>query len=96
MDLKEVRVQSKLSQANFAKTIGVSASSVANIEAGLRNASPKIIEAVKNVYGVEIEPEVKTAKSAERRRPNPPRRKPNRRKRRQPSLCLKTEAVITS
>jgi len=75
MDLKEVRAESKLSQVNFAKTIGVSPSAVAKIEAGGMKASPKIIEAVKNVYGVDIEPEVKAAKSAEKKAAKPAAKK---------------------
>ena len=56
MNLKEVREKAKLSQAAFAKTIGVSSSAVASVEAGRMKTSQKIIDKVKEVYGEVIEP----------------------------------------
>ena len=67
MDLKELREKTKLSQAAFAKTIGVSPSAVASIESGRMKASAKIIDAVKNTHGEVIEPEVKKTKPAEKK-----------------------------
>ena len=44
MDLKELREKTRLSQAAFAKTIGVSPSAIASIEAGRMKASDRIID----------------------------------------------------
>ena len=67
MNLKEVRENNKLSQAAFAKTIGVSSSAVASVEAGRMKVSQKIIDKVKEVYGEVIEPEVKKIQEAEKK-----------------------------
>ena len=67
MNLKEVRENNKLSQAAFAKTIGVSSSAVASVEAGRMKASQKIIDKVNEVYGVVIEPEVKKVQEVEKK-----------------------------
>ena len=67
MNLKEVREKAKLSQAAFAKTIGVSSSAVASVEAGRMKTSQKIIDKVKEVYGEVIEPEVKKVQAAEKK-----------------------------
>ena len=68
MNLKEVREKNKLSQAAFAKSIGVSPSAVASIETGKLKPSRKIADAVKNVYGETIEvPAAKEKKPAEKK-----------------------------
>ena len=67
MNLKEVRENNKLSQAAFAKTIGVSSSAIASVEAGRMKASQKIIDKVNEVYGVVIEPEVKKVQEVEKK-----------------------------
>ena len=67
MNLKELREKNKLSQAAFAKTIGVSSSAVASIESGRMKASQKICDKVKEVYGETIEPEVKKIQEAEKK-----------------------------
>ena len=67
MNLKEVRENNKLSQAAFAKTIGISSSAVASVEAGRMKASQKIIDKVNEVYGVVIEPEVKKVQEVEKK-----------------------------
>ena len=67
MNLKEIREKAKLSQAAFAKTIGVSSSAVASVEAGRMKVSQKIIDQVKEVYGEVIEPEVKKIQEAEKK-----------------------------
>lgn len=67
MNLKEVRENNKLSQAAFAKTIGVSSSAVASVEAGRMKASQKVIDKVNEVYGVVIEPEVKKVQEVEKK-----------------------------
>ena len=67
MNLKEVREKNKVSQAAFAKAIGVSSSAIASIEAGRMKASQKIIDKVKEVYGEVIEPEVKKVQAAEKK-----------------------------
>ena len=55
MTIKELRTEKKLSQTAFAESIGVSASTIGDIERGRTKVSPKVAEAVKNVYGVEVE-----------------------------------------
>ena len=55
MTLKDVRKKTGLSQAEFAKTLGVSSSAVSNVECGLRKPSSNIKEAVKKVYGEVID-----------------------------------------
>jgi len=67
MTLKELREKNKLSQAAFAKTIGVSSSAIASIEAGRMKASQKISDKVKEVYGETLEPEVKKVQEAEKK-----------------------------
>ena len=52
--IKELRTEQKLSQAAFAKSIGVSAASVAYYEKGEKNPSEKVLAKIKEVYGVEV------------------------------------------
>ncbi|MBR1685229.1 MAG: helix-turn-helix transcriptional regulator [Clostridia bacterium] len=52
--IKELRTAQKLSQAAFAKSIGVSAASVAYYEKGEKNPSEKVLAKIKEVYGVEV------------------------------------------
>ena len=46
MTIKELRTEKKLSQAAFAESIGVSASTIGDIERGRTKVSPKVAEAV--------------------------------------------------
>ena len=54
--IKELRAAQKLSQAAFAKTIGVSTASVAAYEAGRVNPSEKVLEKIREVYNVDLSP----------------------------------------
>ncbi|MBQ6960515.1 MAG: helix-turn-helix transcriptional regulator [Clostridia bacterium] len=63
--IKELRAAQKLSQAAFAKTIGVSTASVTAYEAGRVNPSEKVLEKIREVYNVDLSPKpVKKAKAA--------------------------------
>lgn len=52
MTIRELRKDRKLSQTEFAKSIGIGLSSIAAYEAGKRNPSPKVLEKIQEVYGV--------------------------------------------
>ena len=67
MTLKDVRKKTGLSQAEFAKTLGVSSSAVSNVECGLRKPSSNIKEAIKKVYGEVIDAGTAAAKPAEKK-----------------------------
>ena len=63
--IKELRTAQKLSQAAFAKTIGVSTASVTAYEAGRVNPSEKVLEKIREVYNVDLSPKpVQKAKAA--------------------------------
>ena len=66
MTIKELREKNNLSQAAFAKSIGVSASTIAAIEAGRMNVSSKIADAVKATYGEVIEVSTKVVEKSEK------------------------------
>ena len=53
MTLKELRVQQKLSQSEFAKRIGVTTATISQIETGRMKVSPKIASNVKEAFGIE-------------------------------------------
>ncbi|MBQ8076662.1 MAG: helix-turn-helix transcriptional regulator [Oscillospiraceae bacterium] len=59
MNIKELRTEKKLSQAAFAKALGVSTSAIGAIEAGRMKVSAKIADKVKEVYGVVLAAEEK-------------------------------------
>lgn len=67
MTLKDVRKKTGLSQAEFAKTLGVSSSAVSNVECGFRKPSSNIKEAIKKVYGEVIDAGTSAAKPAEKK-----------------------------
>lgn len=67
MTLKDVRKKTGLSQAEFAKTLGVSSSAVSNVECGFRKPSSNIKEAIKKVYGEVIDAGTAAAKPAEKK-----------------------------
>ncbi len=75
MNIKELRTEKKLSQAAFAKSIGVSVSSIASYEAGKTVPAAKTLAKIQEVYGVEIAVEApakkaeKPAKKAEKKAP---------------------------
>ena len=100
--IKELRTAQKLSQAAFAKTIGVSTASVAAYEAGRVNPSEKVQEKIREVYNVDLSP--KPAKKA--KAPKPAEEKPRAPKakrtgkakaeKRTPVQSQKTEIIIQS
>ena len=55
MTFKELREKEKLSQAKFAKALGISASLVSAIETGAKPLSDAVISKAKEIYGVAIE-----------------------------------------
>ena len=55
MTIKELREEKNLSQTAFAKSIGVSSSTVGAIETGSRKVSPAVAEAIEKVYGVAVD-----------------------------------------
>ena len=62
--IKELRTEKKLSQAAFAKSISVSTQSVGAYEAGRTKPSEKVLEKIREVYGVDVtaaKPEKKAA-----------------------------------
>ena len=64
--IKELRASQKLSQAAFAKTIGISTASVGAYETGRINPSEKVLEKIKEVYGVDLSHKpVKASKSVD-------------------------------
>ena len=52
--IKELRIEKKLSQSAFAKSIGISLSSVSHYEKGMVNPGKKVLEKIKEVYGVDV------------------------------------------
>ena len=63
MDIKELRKSKKLTQAAFAEAIGVKTPTVTAIENGRRKMRGEVIAKIKEVFGVDVEQEVKTVKS---------------------------------
>ena len=61
MTLKELREKNKLTQAAFAKALGVSTSMISSIESGAKQMTDKVADKVLEVYDVVIE----TAEKAE-------------------------------
>lgn len=66
-NIKELREERKLSQAAFAKSIGIGLSTVANYEKGRINPSQKVVDKIKEVYGVVITAEEKAAAPVEKK-----------------------------
>ena len=62
MDIKELRKSKKLTQAAFAEAIGVKSPTVTAIETGRRRLTAEDIAKVREVFGVDVETEVKSAK----------------------------------
>jgi transcriptional regulator with XRE-family HTH domain len=59
MNIKELRKSKKLTQAAFAEAIGVKTPTVTAIETGRRKMKVEVISKIKEVFGVDVEPEVK-------------------------------------
>lgn len=64
MNIKELRNSLKLSQAAFAKSIGVGVSTIANYESGRIKPSDKVIASIKQVYDVDLAAEAPAEKKA--------------------------------
>jgi len=54
MTIKELRKEKGLTQAAFAQSIGVSVPSIGGYEAGRIHPSAKVLDKIKEVYGLEI------------------------------------------
>ena len=54
MTIKEFRVSQKLSQGDLAAALGISVSTERSYEYGVREPSGKVIEKIKEVYGVDL------------------------------------------
>ena len=103
MELKELRKEKGLSQAEMAQSIGVKPVTVSAIETGRMKISAKIAERVRDVYGVDmVVPEKKkrerkaakgTRKTGAKRGPKPqgkkPGRKPGRQKKSETTVVFK-------
>ena len=59
MDIKELRKSKKLTQDAFAEAIGVKAASITAIETGRRKMTEEVVSKIKEVFGVDVETEVK-------------------------------------
>ena len=59
MNIKELRKSKKLTQATFAEAIGVKAANITAIETGRRKMTEEIHSKIKEVFGVDVETEVK-------------------------------------
>ena len=63
MNIKELRKSKNLTQAAFAETIGLKAPTITSIETGRRKMTEEVQSKIKEVFGVDVETEVKaTAK----------------------------------
>jgi transcriptional regulator with XRE-family HTH domain len=59
MNIKELRKSKKLTQAAFADAIGVKAGNITAIETGRRKMTDEVVSKIKEVFGVNVETEVK-------------------------------------
>lgn len=67
MTIKELRTEKKLTQAAFAKSIGIGLSTVGSYEIGRIQPSQAVIDKIKEIYGVEVVPASKApAKAAKK------------------------------
>ena len=65
MTVKEFRVSQKLSQGDLAAALGISVSTERSYEYGVRNPSIKVIQKIKELYGVDLNaPETAVAEAA--------------------------------
>ena len=65
MTIKEFRLSQKLSQVDFAAALGISVSTERSYEYGVHKPSVKVIEKIKEVYGVDLNaPETAVAEAA--------------------------------
>lgn len=68
MTIKEFRLSQKLSQVDFAAALGISVSTERSYEYGVREPNVKVIEKIKEVYGVDLNAPAVEEKSAKRGR----------------------------
>ena len=61
MTIKDFRLSQNLSQGELAEALGISVSSERSYEYGVRKPSAKVIEKIKEVYGVDLSVEAPTA-----------------------------------
>lgn len=100
--IKELRTAQKLSQAAFAKTIGVSTASITAYETGRVNPSEKVLGKIKEVYNVDLA--LKPAKKAKTPKADTPAEAKTKAKRTskakaeksEPAQSPKTEIIIQS
>ena len=64
MTIKELRKENKMTQAEFAESIGVHTQSVAAYEKGRTKPSQKVLDKIEEVYGVTVDTTVTVAKTA--------------------------------
>ena len=77
MTIKELRTERKLTQAAFAKSIGVGLSPVGGYESGRTQPSEAVLAKIRQVYGVKIGT---APRAAEKKAPAAPAKKPAARK----------------
>ena len=66
MTIKELRTSLKLSQAAFAKELGMTAGAISSMENGRTGISPRTIAKIKRIFGADVEHgTVKTKKAAD-------------------------------
>ena len=68
MTIKEFRLSQKLSQVDFAAALGISVSTERSYEYGVREPNVKVIEKIKEVYGVDLNAPAVEEKPARRGR----------------------------
>ena len=68
MTIKEFRLSQKLSQVDFAAALGISVSTERSYEYGVREPNVKVIEKIKEVYGVDLNAPAAEEKPARRGR----------------------------
>lgn len=66
MNIKELRKSKKLTQAAFADAIGVKTGNITAIETGRRKMTEEVVSKIKDVFGVDVETEVKKKASTKR------------------------------
>ncbi len=60
MDIKELRKSKNLTQAAFAQAIGIKAPMITAVETGRRKLSEAVAAKIKEVFGVDVDAEVKS------------------------------------
>ena len=73
MTIRELRKEKKLSQAEFAKSIGAGLSTITAYEAGKRGPSAKVLAKIREVYGVDLGAPAPAESIAEKAAPSSPK-----------------------